>query len=509
VFLTPLKPPTKASISLEAIQSCLYYLHVITPEDDEARISLEEQQKAEEAERLANTSPIHRKPLPLTPFANYPASQRPPTPPKSYPHFQPGLTGQSDDSQADRLAARGIHLRLNTRSDGDNGPVRRKPIGPRSIAITELDDATSVQRKPVGSPPDHQEQLNASRSDGRESWPRVAGEQPPALPPPPNRTSPTKKGSIQEADRIVLIRRDPASGSQWNVGTITVASSGLSSTVEIHTPGYQKFAKQDFERNSQPSEITQILQNPTSMTSASPIDRTVNTPHFLRTIDILALSQPKIGRSAYQRNLSEDMYSPREQESTQPQPVPKNNYIFTSPWQGQCFFTTGLDGRSLKCRHALPVASATGETSSETVCELRFNLPWLRIKKRNNQTQSEGENSPGSRIRPKGAEAKEAFRRSMQRLRSGSGSKMISGLSEDQRLHTDFENIKAKSNAADQQDRMDLSLGQEKAGGGFRGSSAKLGKLIIENEGLKFCDLAVGACMSIWWTHYSSSGEAG
>ena len=86
---------------------------------------------------------------------------------------------------------------------------------------------------------------------------------------------------------------------------------------------------------------------------------------------------------------------------------------------------------------------------------------------------------------------------------------MFSDLTEDQRLQIDFENIKLKSNVADQQHRLDLSLGQEKAGGGFRGSSAKLGKLILEDEGLKFADLAVGACMSIWWTHYSSKAEGG
>lgn len=455
---------------------------------------------------MANTSPIHRKPLPLTPFANYPASQRPPTPPKSYPHFQLGLTGQSDDSQIDRLAARGIHLRLNTYSEGISGSVRRKPIGPRPIANTDPEDATPISRRAVGSTSDYQVQSDPFNENGHESWPRLPEERPPVLPPRPSHPSPTKKAMIQEAIRIVLIRRDPASGSQWNVGSITLASSGLSSTVEIHTPGYQKFAKQDLEKITQPSETTPIWQDPASTASAFPVGRTANTPHFVRTIDIFALNQSRTGRNAHQKDGSEDIYSP---ESGQPPSVSRSNSIFTSPWQGQCFFTTGLDGRSLKCRHALPVASSIGETSSENVCELRFNLPWLRIKKKNNQTQSEGENSPSSRIKPKGAEAKQAFRRSMQRLRSASGSKMISGLSEDQRLQTDFEFIKAKSNAGDQQNRMDLSLGQEKAGGGFRGSSAKLGKLIIENEGLKFCDLAVGACMSIWWTHYSSSGEAG
>jgi hypothetical protein len=49
---------------------------------------------------------------------------------------------------------------------------------------------------------------------------------------------------------------------------------------------------------------------------------------------------------------------------------------------------------------------------------------------------------------------------------------------------------------------LDLSLGQELAGGGFAGKQAKLGKLIINNEGLKMMDLLVAANMSLWWRAY-------
>lgn len=55
-------------------------------------------------------------------------------------------------------------------------------------------------------------------------------------------------------------------------------------------------------------------------------------------------------------------------------------------------------------------------------------------------------------------------------------------------------------------DRLDLSLGQEKAGGGSRGKKAKLGKLIIEDEGLKMLDLIVAANMGIWWRAYDRIG---
>lgn len=50
-----------------------------------------------------------------------------------------------------------------------------------------------------------------------------------------------------------------------------------------------------------------------------------------------------------------------------------------------------------------------------------------------------------------------------------------------------------------EEDRLDLSLGQELAGGGFAGKRAKLGKLIVEAEGCKMLDLLVAANMAVWW----------
>lgn len=62
-------------------------------------------------------------------------------------------------------------------------------------------------------------------------------------------------------------------------------------------------------------------------------------------------------------------------------------------------------------------------------------------------------------------------------------------------------------------DRLDLSLGQEFAGGGFGGKQAKLGKMILEDEGLKMMDLLVAANMALWWRAYEKasrdSGSAG
>lgn len=59
-------------------------------------------------------------------------------------------------------------------------------------------------------------------------------------------------------------------------------------------------------------------------------------------------------------------------------------------------------------------------------------------------------------------------------------------------------------------DRLDLSLGQEFAGGGFGGRQAKLGKIILEDEGLKMMDLLVAANLGLWWRAYErASGSIG
>jgi len=47
--------------------------------------------------------------------------------------------------------------------------------------------------------------------------------------------------------------------------------------------------------------------------------------------------------------------------------------------------------------------------------------------------------------------------------------------------------------------RLDLSLGQEALGGGFRGQQAKLGKLLVFADGTKMLDLVVAANIAMFW----------
>lgn len=57
-------------------------------------------------------------------------------------------------------------------------------------------------------------------------------------------------------------------------------------------------------------------------------------------------------------------------------------------------------------------------------------------------------------------------------------------------------------NYFDEQGNINLTLGQERAGGGFHGKRAKLGKLIIEDTGLRMLDLTVATNLALWWRAY-------
>lgn len=193
-------------------------------------------------------------------------------------------------------------------------------------------------------------------------------------------------------------------------------------------------------------------------------------------------------------------------------------YTFASPWDGRCDFRTSSNGRALKCQHirntisqgfnplvvaqalrdaAMPESNsgggggggggrsrARGMSASlpmgdmgnrVPVSELRFNLP-----------SSDLFNSKEDRDRAV-AEMKEGLGRLL--VRSPGGHE-YDDYDDDDREEPIF----------------DFSgLGREKAGGGNRGKRAKLGKLLVHDEGLKMLDLVVAANMGIWWQAWERS----
>ncbi|EXJ95544.1 hypothetical protein A1O1_00666 [Capronia coronata CBS 617.96] len=502
VFLTPLKPPTKTSISIDAVQSSLYFLHVERPEDGELRQSIEATKAAES--RNNENIPIQRKPLPPAPHANYPSSQRPDTPPKSYPYHQPPLAGSQTATQADRYAARGSHLRLRTSEPMNQLGIPRKPVGARPLPARPNADPSSsmtdqqsgesqspldnehpkfrLARKPIqsASPTDA---CQHTRADRRSAYCDGYSPQPPGQESGVPASSPTEAelGASPDTLRITLIRRDPSSGSQWNVGSIlyrgaVARDSPLKSfEIELTSPGYVKFAQ--LEGSSGNGLHRRVAYMLLPNTEGSPATR--------------------------QRSNSSELFLTGNSASSK---RPRQAYSFMSPWQGMCSFSNGLDGKSIRCRHMLPSANPSMAAMPADVAELRFNLPWsiLRLKEPNRKDKDISERSPdASTSQPAAASNREHWRRSFQALTHKARvqlSQLEDGNDIQRRLHREDP---AASHRLAREDRMDLALGQERAGGGFKGQSAKLGKLIIDDEGLKMCDLVVAASMGVWWQHYA------
>ncbi|KAK0648521.1 hypothetical protein B0T16DRAFT_408344 [Cercophora newfieldiana] len=183
--------------------------------------------------------------------------------------------------------------------------------------------------------------------------------------------------------------------------------------------------------------------------------------------------------------------------TTEPGPGLKpKGYMFVSPWEGRCEFRTSTNGRSLKCRHILdpkshkfnPAAVAqnirdaqglgrsrgdeltSALAGAKPVSELRFNLPGTNPSKTAQGETGKGKWDP--------------------HVLHGQFSKLLH-LEPRSSDDDDYEDDDAP---------MDLSLGREDAGGGHKGNRAKLGKLIIHDEGLKMLDLVVAANVGVWWT---------
>ena len=192
---------------------------------------------------------------------------------------------------------------------------------------------------------------------------------------------------------------------------------------------------------------------------------------------------------------------------TQPGPnLRPKGYVFLSPWLGRCEFRTGSTGRSLKCRHILDehtgggiginqlsqidpaklaqsvrdaptIGQSRGDsitsaiTGAKPVSELRFNLP--------------------SEPRSPGADPSGTTMTGSKRHRFSKFLGLQPPSSEEDNEYFDDDQGVA--------DPFDLALGREDAGGGSRGKRAKLGKLIIHDEGLKMLDLVVAANMGVWW----------
>ncbi|KAH7409970.1 hypothetical protein DE146DRAFT_331996 [Phaeosphaeria sp. MPI-PUGE-AT-0046c] len=472
VFLSPMKPRQKV-VTAEDITSSLYFLHVELPED-------------------AN--------LVAPPQFQEPNYQQGPTATNGLPI--PAVQRKALPSSANQPA--------------------RKPV---SSTLAPIDNFGSRQNMYAGDYSRNSALLapDVDRRRSHESYlsPRENQQEAHPINRSPERIAPA-------GTSLTLIRRDPSSGAQWNVARIDdpsmaeISSSasfsdspkrrmGAPIFIDITNPGYSKFLESDsVGRPSSTNNSTNPATTSQQSTPEPPLHSrgAQNLTVFRRRLWMEGV-QYSNGGFGHRQNSSYDVNSGRPDskgshdgrmerasfDSRPPAPSPSfltpdgrtystiqasdrqtsfRGYVFTSPWNGRCEFITGGGGGSLKCRHIVPGLQGA-PPAAMSVSELRFNLP--------------GSSIPST---PRGEESSK--RTSF--FHRGRHSRNNSSLSV---------NRDEIENAQNPTDRLDLSLGQELAGGGFGGKQAKLGKIIIDDEGLKMVDLLVAANLALWWRAYEKA----
>ncbi|KAI1434944.1 hypothetical protein GGR50DRAFT_356164 [Xylaria sp. CBS 124048] len=549
VILSTLKPQIK-NVTAEDVASSLYYVHFQTQKDESSAPPIPPQHASSPRSSGETTRlQIPRKPLPATPSPLGQAT----TGATTAPAAPQGKENQGYEIPT-RKPAPGIvpGEPSNHRHSTPPTTSRRVPLSPRSPP-----PGRTRQRAPSVS--------NTSSSQFYE-LPHI-DEQPPTLPPrPANRNmqgisgdvmamfsdampnahalpsspsaapsaAPSAKRRPLKPFSLALIRRDPSSGQQWNVGRIEsfqLDNADYSEDekrpqvypsikVYIETSGYAKFRGMPLTSeislpgglDMRPGSSSSATRLPSadffpSMPASGMFERQVKmtySPSFAASLrqHFRARSSVDEGRGTspvrhfgHNRESSQiSMGSPGGDHDgtdvsamTQPAAGLKpRGYAFYSPWNGRCEFTTGNMGRTLKCRHVLPsysggvfnplVGGSENDHGDERtdnarpISELRFNIPSNELL---------------------------ADRRSVD-----------GGMRTRDQLQSQFNRMMAKAQGLDLEDsddgdfQFDLGVGREKAGGGNRGKRAKMGKLIIFDEGLKMLDLAVAANVGIWWNSW-------
>ncbi|KLJ09440.1 hypothetical protein EMPG_15130 [Blastomyces silverae] len=416
VFLSPLKPPTESSISPALIEAALYYIHVATPEDEAVLRAIEEEKRLNKPLPDVNrklppfgpSAPIQRKPVPGAVLKPPSIPKRPVSSDANIP-FQTGAAGnESHQERSPRAPAPGLTPDGSPESQRNPIPAQRplpplpsdpnKHLYPEAASNhTDIRTGNGRPRRDTqpGNPFGGGEHLTPPTApQGRASW---DGGRPSILPEQnsssygaghsrlsPERTSKDhqrpapsffQQGGRRSVDkttckeppspfRLTLIRRDTTNNIQWNVGNITNCISQSSPevaldgtlTIEILTLGYQTLAA-----GTLPFAPKERPTHP---------DTTANggTDDSRRFIRRLTLTNPQCYRQAghgpHHSNASINSLPPLDQTTTttntkDPPSKPQRGkyYTFKSPWDGTCTFITGLNGRSLKCKHTIPLTN--------------------------------------------------------------------------------------------------------------------------------------------------------
>ncbi|KAL7796708.1 hypothetical protein V8C37DRAFT_326392 [Trichoderma ceciliae] len=527
VILSPFKPQLK-NVTGGDVASSLYYVHLELPTlDVTGPLPLRDVAQGRSSEDSTATRTIARKPVPgatssLAPEISIQGGQlqqprdiqenqplRPPSdlgvpfnlldgnygPPQPPRRLEDSGLGLSDSSSE-----------LNPREGSQlQAPAsRRKPIGARQLSGIPQSrlsmEETARSRDQIRDRANTAGHTRQSRS-----------------------LSPMKSSEYSTPPfTLSLIRRDPGTGDQWNVGKISsyevnalAGTTGQSTMylstsseqrspqhppidIQIETAGYVKFRGRPSSaippRRSMDAARPLMDMVPATRADGNMFSRQVSMSYsksFGSALRSKFHQMEKAARKkAHNRNGSEASvgsfssgeYTAGSPTSSRPDKMKPRGYTFASPWEGKCEFRTGNGGRSLLCQHFLhqgevgaynPLVSESSpaRSTSTVVSDLRFNLP-------------------GSDLFPSGEVPK------------GDG---------DRRLGHFSKLIKSAMDRYEDRDEddvispFDVNIGGERAGGGGGGKRAKLGKLIIYHDGLKMLDLLVAANMGLWWGTWEKS----
>ncbi|QDS78051.1 hypothetical protein FKW77_003299 [Venturia effusa] len=535
VFLTPLKPLQKI-VTASDVENCLYYLHAHTSAD-ESLVNLSEVEMPQPVQPVlepvqnsdwrppvlpapgpARSSGVKRKALPAAASSrplqdvtsvnhHHPLPPVPPYPKDDQTWLNPPGAAQYPVGPTQPPPA--IPSHTSSYSNGTNQSEHNHiPYKTNADLYRErTENARKAQQDENTRPAQAKSMLGPSEED----------ERPPL---PPRRSTADLKNekslnSTQAVTQLTLIRRHPATGEQWNVAEITdptvheidtntsqrTRKSGQPLYIDIKTAGYNKF------NPDQASSFTRRLWMEGSLfqtnhksdrgryQSSESLDSEANA--YLQRLHRESRSNL---RDPVMHRLSVENFQKRSRN---------RGYTFASPWNGRCEFSPANGGTSLKCRHVLPSSGLAVEPAlPTTVSELRFNLP---------------STNAATSMRPKSSSSSthrsifHLHRKSIGSHDSDSTSSLAvpethhrRGQSEQGPGRDRFGGILDRQRSSEQYDagslsKLDLTLGQELAGGGAAGKQVKLGKLIVEFEGLKMLDLVVASNMALWWRAYEKT----
>ncbi|KAJ5898885.1 hypothetical protein N7495_003629 [Penicillium taxi] len=574
IFLSPVKPATKSSISAEAINASLYYLHVATPEDEALVEKLQQEREAEAQQRreageddleFSRMNRVRRKPVGGMESAQDDATGLTQNPIASQAPLNPAL--------ARSLSRRPVPLPAMPQVSAENMSFSGTPVAkPQS-----LEQAKNFRNHSRTRSADNQQHPLPALPPSEEPWHQPSEDQPiktsrwkerfdtmsagrhsldsnrpppPRLPPrmPQSRTNSPPRSSQRPKTaqnnnagfHITLIRRDPASGTQWNVATISTPSADRNSIdIDISTPGYNRFAG-----SNETISLASLAANlPAGMIRTSgPFVTPSVAPE--RPTEQAATGPRKFHRQLCVSKPLDELGMPIDYGngySHDGSKLKSGYYVFKSPWNGICTFSSGVNGRSLKCKHMIPRHSPVNAESEPnpavTVAEIRFNLPLQAANlhyhaartnlshtnptfTHDGPTQDQNPSSkrtslsqmlnPNTYSRPRSHTGPGTPFTSSETHRHFDPSAILrktslraSRFARQNQLPGHRRSTSTSSGGPDSdEDRMDMSLARELAGGGYRGSSAKLGKLLVQEEGIKMLDLVVSASMAVWWRGY-------